>query len=57
MEPGFYLTTSRAQADSWVRRKFKGDIVSGWLNVYEYNEDVEAALSAIRFIKAYRISK
>lgn len=46
---GFYLTTSRAQADSWVRRKFKGDIVSGWLNVYEYNEDVEAALSVLSF--------
>lgn len=48
---GFYLTSSREQAENWVRRKFKGDIVRGWLNVYEYDSDVEARLSVLSFDK------
>lgn len=48
---GFYLTSSYDQAESWVRRKFKGDIVRGWLNVYEYNPDLEAELSVLSFEK------
>lgn len=46
---GFYLTSSYDQAESWVRRKFKGDIVRGWLNVYEYNPDLETELSVLSF--------
>ncbi len=34
---GFYLTSSFEQAEAWVRRKFKGDIISGYVNVYEYD--------------------
>lgn len=48
---GFYLTSSHDQAESWVRRKFKGDIVRGWLNVYEYNPDLETELSVLSFEK------
>lgn len=48
---GFYLTSSREQAESWVRRKFKGNIVRGWLNVYEYNPAVEDELSVLSFDK------
>lgn len=48
---GFYLTSSYDQAESWVRRKFKGDIVRGWLNVYEYNPDLETELSVLSFEK------
>lgn len=48
---GFYLTSSRQQAESWVRRKFKGDIVRGWLNVYDYDTEIEAELSVLSFDK------
>lgn len=46
---GFYLTTSRQQAESWVRRKFKGEIIQGWLNIYEYDPSVEISLSVLIF--------
>lgn len=48
---GFYLTSSHEQAKNWVRRKFKGSVVSGWLNVYEYNSDTESELSVLSFDK------
>lgn len=48
---GFYLTSSHEQAENWVRRKFKGSVVSGWLNVYEYNSDTESELSVLSFDK------
>ncbi len=48
---GFYLTSSYEQAESWVRRKFKGNIVRGWLNVYDYNPDAETELSVLSFDK------
>lgn len=46
---GFYLTTSREQAENWIRRKFKGDILRGWLNIYDYNEGIEDSLSVLSF--------
>ncbi len=46
---GFYLTSSREQAENWVRRKFKGDISQGWLNVYEYRPEAESTLSVLSF--------
>lgn len=48
---GFYLTSSYEQAKSWVKRKFKGDINRGWVNVYAYNEDMERGLSVLEFDK------
>ena len=48
---GFYLTSSYEQAESWVRRKLKGNIVRGWLNVYDYNPDAETELSVLSFDK------
>ena len=48
---GFYLTSSQEQAESWVRRKFKGDISRGWVNVYEYNQHIKSALSVLSFDK------
>lgn len=49
---GFYLTSSYEQAESWVRRKFKGNIDRGWVNVYTYNEETEKELSILAFDKA-----
>lgn len=48
---GFYLTSSYEQAENWVRRKFKGDIIRGWLNVYDYDETIEKTLSVLSFDK------
>lgn len=48
---GFYLTSSRRQAENWVRRKFRNGITCGWLNIYEYNADLEAELSILYFNK------
>lgn len=48
---GFYLTSSHEQAENWVRRKFKGGVVSGWLNVYKYDSDTESELSVLSFDK------
>ena len=48
---GFYLTSSREQAESWVKRKFKGDVSCGWLNIYEYMSEMEAGLSVLSFDK------
>lgn len=46
---GFYLTSSREQAENWVKRKFKGEISFGWLNIYEYNSEIETTLSVLSF--------
>ncbi len=48
---GFYLTSSHEQAESWVRRKFKGGIEHGWINIYEYNPELETELSVLSFDK------
>lgn len=39
---GFYLTSSSEQAEAWVRRKFKGEINLGYVNVFEYDACVES---------------
>lgn len=46
---GFYLTSSREQTVNWVRRKLQGEIVSGWVNIYEYNDNIESQLSVLCF--------
>lgn len=46
---GFYLTSSPEQAESWIRRKFKGDVTKGWLNSYEYDQEMENELAVLEF--------
>lgn len=48
---GFYLTSSYEQADAWVKRKFRGDIVKGYVNAYDYNEALEGDLDVLEFTK------
>lgn len=50
---GFYVTTSYQQAESWVKRKIKEkDAQSGYVNVYEYDEDGSKALKRLVFPSA-----
>lgn len=46
---GFYLTSSAEQAEAWVRRKLKGNITLGYVNIYEYDENMEAAFETLAF--------
>lgn len=46
---GFYLTSSAEQAEAWVRRKLKGDIKLGYVNIYDYDENMEEAFETIAF--------
>lgn len=46
---GFYLTSSADQAEAWVRRKLKGDITLGYVNIYEYDENMEPAFEMLAF--------
>lgn len=46
---GFYLTSSASQAEAWVRRKFKGDIKLGYVNIYEYDESLEDGFETLAF--------
>lgn len=46
---GFYMTSSSEQAEAWVRRKLKGDVTLGYVNVYEYDEDMEKVLDTLVF--------
>lgn len=46
---GFYLTSSIEQAEAWVRRKFKGDITLGYINIYEYDKSRETMLETLAF--------
>lgn len=46
---GFYLTSSANQAEAWVRRKLKGDIILGYVNVYEYDENMEETFETLAF--------
>lgn len=46
---GFYLTSSAKQAEAWVRRKLKDDITLGYVNVYEYDENMEAMFETLVF--------
>ncbi len=46
---GFYLTSSAQQAEAWVRRKLKDDITLGYVNTYEYDENMEAMFETLVF--------
>ena len=47
---GFYLTTSREQATSWVRRRLKEKrLHHGFVNVFDFNEDALQSLKALIF--------
>lgn len=46
---GFYLTSSSEQAEAWVRRKFKGEINLGYVNVFEYDASMEAKFDMLVF--------
>lgn len=48
---GFYLTSSAEQAEAWVRRKFKDDIISGYVNIYNYDSLFENGLKVLEFEK------
>ncbi|MBP3298740.1 MAG: DUF3990 domain-containing protein [Muribaculaceae bacterium] len=48
---GFYLTSSAEQAEAWVRRKLKGNITLGYVNIYEYDEEMEAVFETLAFEK------
>ena len=46
---GFYLTSSAEQAEAWVRRKLKGDITLGYVNIYEYDDNMEVMFETLAF--------
>lgn len=46
---GFYLTSSSKQAEAWVKRKIKGNISCGYVNIYDYDESLESQLRTINF--------
>lgn len=46
---GFYLTSSADQAEAWVRRKLKGNIVLAYVNAYEYDENMEKTFETLAF--------
>ena len=49
---GFYATTSYEQARRWVVRKMKENKVSeGYVNVYEFNEEVMTILNTLSFLE------
>lgn len=48
---GFYATTSFKQAEDWVRRKLKAGIRSGFVNVYELDEEAVGNLNTLFFAK------
>lgn len=46
---GFYLTSSAEQAELWVRRKLKGDVTLGYVNVYDFDENMESEFETLDF--------
>lgn len=46
---GFYMTSSARQADAWVRRKLRDDITLGYVNIYEYDENMESVFETLAF--------
>lgn len=46
---GFYLTSSPEQAEAWVRRKLRGDVTCGYVNVYEYDSESESNFNILEF--------
>jgi len=49
---GFYTTTSREQAERWVRRKFSASILEGYVCQYHVSEEDAAQLDILKFDKA-----
>lgn len=48
---GFYLTSSSEQAEAWVRRKIKKEILRGYVNIYDYDDSYELSLKTLKFAK------
>lgn len=46
---GFYLTSSVEQAEAWVRRKLKDNKALGYVNIYDYDETLEATFETLAF--------
>ena len=46
---GFYTTTSFKQAEDWVKRKLNTSSKVGYVNVYEFDEDLIKNLNALLF--------
>lgn len=46
---GFYTTTSNDQAMLWVKRKLKKEGMTGYVNVYEFNEACISLLNVLHF--------
>lgn len=46
---GFYVTSSADQAEAWVRRKLRGNIMLGYVNIYEYDEKMEEEFETLAF--------
>lgn len=46
---GFYTTTSFQQAENWIRRKLKETGQTGFVNVYEWDEDTARLLDVLKF--------
>lgn len=48
---GFYLTSSEKQAEAWVRRKFKDDIMKGYVNIFQFDDTALNELKILTFDK------
>lgn len=46
---GFYTTTSFKQTEDWVKRKLNTNIQIGYVNVYEFDENLLESLNALLF--------
>lgn len=48
---GFYTTTSYKQAEDWVKRKLNTNAQSGYVNIYELDENAIKGLKSLFFEK------
>ena len=46
---GFYTTTSFKQAEDWVKRKLNTNTPVGYVNIYEFDENLIKCLNALLF--------
>ena len=46
---GFYTTTSLKQAEDWVKRKLNTNTPVGYVNIYEFDENLIKSLNALLF--------
>ena len=46
---GFYTTTSFKQAEAWVKRKLNTNTPVGYVNIYEFDENLIKSLNALLF--------